>query len=164
MRKNNYTTLLLVLLFVVGFSSCSEDLADVSETIYVQVDKVKMPVYIRGNVKSKTLILIVHGGPGGSGWEYKSGEYAVLLEAKYGMAYWDQRGQGMAQGKFGDDDLTIDIMTNDLKAVILSLKHKYGVPCIIKIMRLVFTFPAPLGPTIPHRSPRSTLQFTFFNN
>lgn len=113
-------------LLILGFNSCSEDLAEVSETIYVQVDKVKMPVYIRGNVESKALILIVHGGPGGSGWEYRAGEYAETLESKYGMAYWDQRGQGMAQGKFDDGDLTIDIMTDDLKAVILALKEKYG--------------------------------------
>jgi proline iminopeptidase len=124
-RINLVLGLVLGMLFL-GLNSCSEDLAEVSETIYVQRDKVKMPVYLRGNIASNTIILIVHGGPGGSGWDYELGSYADKLEKEFGMAYWDQRGQGMAIGKFDDKDLSIDIMVEDLKAVILTLKEKYG--------------------------------------
>lgn len=126
LKVKKWGIMLLLAVSLFGISSCSEDLAEVSETIYVQRDKVKMPVYMRGNVASKVIILVVHGGPGGSGYEYRSGKYAETLESKYGMAYWDQRGQGMAQGKFGDNDLTVDIMVDDLRAVVLALKEKYG--------------------------------------
>jgi len=126
-RKNlNILLTALILGFVLTIQSCSEDLAEVSETIYVQRGKVKMPVYIRGNVESKALILVVHGGPGGNGYEYRAGKFSEILEEKYGMAYWDQRGQGMTMGKFEDSELSIDIMVADLKAVIQTLKHKYG--------------------------------------
>jgi pimeloyl-ACP methyl ester carboxylesterase len=117
---------LIVLTLFGALASCSEDLAEVSETIYVQRDKVKMPVYLRGNIESNTIILVVHGGPGGNGWEMQYGNYADQIEAKFGMAYWDQRGQGMAFGKFGDSGLSIDVMVEDLKAVILAIKSKYG--------------------------------------
>ncbi|MCF6241853.1 MAG: alpha/beta hydrolase, partial [Bacteroidales bacterium] len=119
---------LYITLFALIFFSCSkqEDLYKLNETIYVRNDGADMPVYIRGNITSKIIILIVHGGPGGNGLEYRDGFWTVDLEKKYAMAYWDQRGQGMSQGHYNQSDVTISKMVEDMDAVIKVLKAKYG--------------------------------------
>ncbi|UTW62766.1 alpha/beta fold hydrolase [bacterium SCSIO 12741] len=108
--------------------SCSKDsdLSKVDETLYVRYEGADMPVYMRGNVNSNVIVLIVHGGPGGNGLEYRTGQYSVELEEKYGIAYWDQRGQGMSHGKYKSSDLTVQAMADDMLAVVRALKSKYG--------------------------------------
>ncbi|MCF6357966.1 MAG: alpha/beta fold hydrolase, partial [Draconibacterium sp.] len=118
---------LLVLTVMILFScSKEEDLGKMNTTIYVRNDGADMPIYIRGNVNSKVIILIVHGGPGGNGLEYRDGLWTVDLEEKYAMAYWDQRGQGMSQGHYKKEDVTVARMAEDMVAVVKVLKKKFG--------------------------------------
>ncbi|MCB0481823.1 MAG: alpha/beta hydrolase [Flavobacteriales bacterium] len=121
-------TLLLIYLGSALFFSCKkdQDLSSISETIYVRNKSADMPVYMRGNMSSKVIILIVHGGPGGNGLEYRTGRFSEELEAHYAVAYWDQRGNGMSHGKFKKSEMTIDNMVHDMYAVIKVLKAKYG--------------------------------------
>lgn len=99
---------------------------NLDETVWVRHQGADMPVYVHGNIDAKVILLVVHGGPGGSGPEYRSGSYAEDLESRYAVAYWDQRGQGMSQGKYDASDLTIETMVEDLRAVILVLNKKYA--------------------------------------
>ena len=85
-----------------------------------------MPLYIRGNGTSKVFIIVLHGGPGGHGLQYSLGEYADDLEADYAMVYWDQRGQGMSHGSYDKSDITLDVIVEDLRKVILLLKGMVG--------------------------------------
>jgi pimeloyl-ACP methyl ester carboxylesterase len=121
-----YLILSMLCLTLALFGCQKTDPEGVNQTIYVDHDYAKMPVYIRGNVASGKLILLIHGGPGGSGLEYRGGTYTEMLEEEFAVAYWDQRGQGMSQGTFHTDFFTIDQMVEDMKAVILSLRAKYG--------------------------------------
>ena len=98
---------------------------NLDDTIWVRNQGADMPVYVHGNLESKVIMLVVHGGPGGNGPEYRSGSYAEDLENKYAIAYWDQRGQGMSHGKYATEEITIETMVDDLRAVILVLKEKY---------------------------------------
>ena len=117
-----------IILLTLILSSCQqkEDLAQLDVTIHVRNDGADMPVYIRGNMNSKVVLLIVHGGPGGNGLEYRDGPWTVDLESKYAVAYWDQRGQGMSQGQYDKSVVTVDQMVDDMDAVIKVLKAKYG--------------------------------------
>lgn len=125
--KKNTLSLLLSLAFAFLHLGCeSVDLEAVHETIVVNNDGAFMPAYVRGNVASKKIIVVLHGGPGGNGIEYSLGEYANQLEKTYGMVYLDQRGQGMAQGKFDATQFTIGKMSEDVYALVLALKAKYG--------------------------------------
>lgn len=110
------------------FVACKkdQDLGNINETIYVRNGGADMPVHVHGNLKSNVIVLIVHGGPGGSGLEYRGGKYAEDLEKNYAMAYWDQRGQGMSHGHFSASDITVATMVEDMNAVIKVLKAKYG--------------------------------------
>lgn len=119
-------TLLATALLV---SSCKKDpqvSENMSETFYVRVDDADMPVFVRGNGSSNVFILILHGGPGGNGLEYRGGTYSEMLESKYAMVYWDQRHQGNSHGSMPMADITVDKMVDDTYAVIKTLKARYG--------------------------------------
>lgn len=119
---------LYLILFGFVFFSCAEeqDLGNLDQTIYVRNNGADMPVYLRGNMTSKVVVLILHGGPGSNGLEYRIGNWSVEMEEKYAMAYWDQRGQGMSQGHYKKADVTIDNMVEDMDAVVSVLKAKFG--------------------------------------
>lgn len=121
--KYIYITIISLLLI-----SCKEnrDLESIEETFYVRHKGADMPVYIRGNVSSNVVILVIHGGPGGNGYEYRSGNWSADLEKDYAIAYWDQRGQGMSHGKYDKGDVTISLMVEDMNAVVNVLKAKFG--------------------------------------
>jgi pimeloyl-ACP methyl ester carboxylesterase len=118
---------LLYLLSIAFLFSCSKtDLESIYETIYVANKGADMPVYLFGNQTSKKVILVIHGGPGGNGLVYRTGRWKDNLEQNYLMAYWDQRGQGMSEGNYSNDELTVDKMAEDLYAVVKTLKFKLG--------------------------------------
>lgn len=120
--------IIIFIFFLLSLSACdkSQDPTNLNETFYVRNDGADMPVYMHGNINSKTIILIVHGGPGGSSLDYRGGMWSAELEKKYAIAYWDQRGQGMSQGQYDDSKLTVAKMAEDMDAVVSSLKAKFG--------------------------------------
>lgn len=98
----------------------------VEETFFVRTDGADMPVYVRGNTQSNKFILVIHGGPGGQSFVYQSGKFAEILEEDHALLMWDQRGQGASQGHYGEDEVNIERMRLDLKAVVLAIKERYG--------------------------------------
>ena len=118
---------LMMILFLATVFSCQKnDLNDLQDTLHVRHNNADMPAYIFGNGASKVFLIILHGGPGGSGLEYRIGKYKDALEDKYAVVYWDQRGQGMAQGTYDKEDITVANIVEDVKALALTLRHKYG--------------------------------------
>ncbi len=118
---------LFLLFFAVSFFACQKkDLSNLKDVLHVRRNNADMPAYIYGNGADKTFLVILHGGPGGSGLEYRIGEYKDRLEERYAVVYWDQRGQGMAQGHYSQDDITIAEIVEDVEALALTLRHKYG--------------------------------------
>ena len=87
-----------------------------------------MPIWVKGNTQSNTLVLILHGGPGGSSFIYNEffPEFTEPLEASYGVVYWEQRSAGSSQGNYSNSTLTIDNYVDDLEKLIVLLKDKYG--------------------------------------
>ncbi len=118
---------LVILFFAASFFSCQKnDLSNLKDVLHVRRNNADMPAYIYGNGASKVFLVILHGGPGGSGLEYRVGEYKDDLEERYAVVYWDQRGQGMAQGNYERNDITIAELVEDVEALALTLRHKYG--------------------------------------
>jgi len=83
-----------------------------------------MPVRVKGNTLSKTIILIVHGGPGDGSYDYADYKTARLRE-KYAVAFWDQRNAGSAAGNGNIDKLSLPQMINDLEVIVKVLKPRY---------------------------------------
>lgn len=121
--------ILVNLLIIIGLSNCQKEnnslIANANETIYVESESASMRVNIRGNIASKVVMLVVHGGPGGASYFYRTQAAKDKLEAKYAAAYWDQRVAGASQGN-NINTLVMEQYGKDLKKVIQTLRFKYG--------------------------------------
>ncbi|MDX1908733.1 MAG: alpha/beta hydrolase [Bacteroidia bacterium] len=111
----------------------NELVANVNETIYVQSEGASMRVNLRGNLASKVVMLVVHGGPGGASYFYRTPAVG-RLEAKYAVAYWDQRVAGASQGGSNNNTVVMAQYGEDLRKVILTLRHKYGADLQVFLM------------------------------
>lgn len=123
------TRFTFIFIFFILSQSCaweSQDPSDTFDILYLERTGALSPVYIHGNTKSDVFVIILHGGPGGNGLQYRPGVFEAELEEKYAMVYLDQRGQGMAQGHFDADGLSIDEMVEDINMLVSVLQHKHG--------------------------------------
>jgi len=120
-------TSILILSLVIFFSSCEKDdlSSTLSDVLYVKYKGAEMPSYIYGNGSEKTFLIILNGGPGGKGLEYRVGGIKDL-EDKYAIVYMDQRGSGMSSGNYSGSDVTPELMAEDVLALVKVLKYKYG--------------------------------------
>ena len=119
--------LLLACIFCALLPACgSEDVSDLHETIFVRHQGADMPAYVHGNGSEGVFLIVLHGGPGGNGLIYRSGIFTGRLEEEMAVVYFDQRGSGMAQGRYDLEDLTPEVMAEDVMALTQVLRSKYG--------------------------------------
>ena len=93
---------------------------------YFRTDGVDLPVRVEGNLDSGVVLVMLHGGPGGSAVDYNVGLDAELLEDAYAIAYYDQRGQGGTHGRFGTDSYTVQQVADDNANLVRALRARYG--------------------------------------
>lgn len=96
------------------------------DTFYLRQEDVSMRVLVRGNTASKTFMVVVHGGPGSSGYIYNTPKMAEIIQTQYAVVFYDQRDAGASQGN--DNAAEFDLMQygKDLKELISVLKYRYG--------------------------------------
>ncbi|MCL5127794.1 alpha/beta fold hydrolase [Algibacter sp. L4_22] len=125
---NNYSKIVLLVVALVMIFSCSKDqnINNLDETIFVRHKDADMPAYIHGNASEKIFLIILHGGPGGNGLGYRANTIKSDIEKECAVVYFDQRGSGMAQGSYSKNGISIDIMAQDVLALVKVIKHKYG--------------------------------------
>lgn len=107
---------------------CAEEVElrdNTEEVFYVRNEGADIPAFVYGNTNSKTFLIVMHGGPGGSGLEYRDTKMEEI-EAQYAVVYTDQRGQGNSHGHYTTDEVNIAQMVDDLKGLINTLKYRYG--------------------------------------
>ena len=130
MKNIGFTTLktILIISIVLSFFSCSndDDLSNLSDTIIVRHKNADMPAYIHGNGSEKVFLILLHGGPGDPGLGYRVTTIKSKIEKACAVVYFDQRGSGMSQGNYSENGISIDIMAEDVLALVKVLKHKYG--------------------------------------
>jgi pimeloyl-ACP methyl ester carboxylesterase len=85
----------------------------IEEAGFVLIGGIEQWVTIRGDDRSKPVLLHVHGGPG-IAFSAFSGDF-VSYEAEFTVVQWDQRGAGCTFGRYGQDtsDLTLDRLARD---------------------------------------------------
>ncbi|MFZ1751669.1 MAG: alpha/beta fold hydrolase [Saprospiraceae bacterium] len=93
---------------------------------FLKNDEAEMPVWVEGNTASKTFVIFLHGGPGGSSIGYNELNVFSVLEEKYGLVYWDQRCAGASQGNCNSGSLTVESYVKDVDKLISVLKFRYG--------------------------------------
>ena len=124
MKKIIYFFIFTAALFL--FSGCEkEDLYDLNDVFYVRYKNADMPAYIYGNGASKVFVIVLHGGPGGKGLDYRPGALSEL-ESDYAIVYFDQRNSGMSSGSYSSKELTVERMAEDILALVKVIKYKYG--------------------------------------
>lgn len=116
----------LLLILLVGCKK--EGTGRIEDNFYLKNEGAEMPVFVRGNGSATKILVIIHGGPGGSSLNhyYQVPHFAEEMEKKYLLVYWEQRGSGISSGKLGEGDFTLDKMTEDLDKLLHVIAHKYG--------------------------------------
>ena len=79
-----------------------------------------------GMLLKKIFLIILHGGPGGYGLQYRVNTIKSEIEKNNAVVYFDQRGSGNSQGGYSKSDVTVDLMAEDVLALVKVLKAKYG--------------------------------------
>jgi pimeloyl-ACP methyl ester carboxylesterase len=120
---NKYLIISLLSLFL---TACGGSVVRDGEVIYVRNQGADLPAYVYGNTASKTFMVLLHGGPGGNGLEYRGGTYVEDIEKEIAVVYWDQRGQGNSRGNGAKVDLNMDLLMDDLDHLVNVLKQHYG--------------------------------------
>jgi pimeloyl-ACP methyl ester carboxylesterase len=120
---------IIILTLAIGiFTSCQkEDFTRsgmANDHFFLQNNNQNMPVLVAGNLDSKKMILVIHGGPGGNSFLYREKYVRNNVEPEFAMVYWDQRFAGMTQGNGGS--INVNTFRDDLKKLIQLLKAEYG--------------------------------------
>lgn len=127
-RRVTHSYLGLYLIITLALSSCLNDQAPeggiVHDFFFLRNEGQDMPVTVAGNVESGKMLLIIHGGPGGNGIEYRDEYVSSSVENQLAVVYWDQRYAGNSQGNGGS--IRIEDFADDIKKVIQLLRHRYG--------------------------------------
>ena len=125
MKNLLYTVFASLCLLLLTACNDENELLKKGEMLFLKHKGASMPLLVRGNFNSDVILLMVHGGAGGSSGSHIE-DFNEMIEPEYMVAYWDQRHAGSSQGNFDKEDLTIDLMAEDMQMVINLLKHKYG--------------------------------------
>ncbi|MCB0843956.1 MAG: alpha/beta hydrolase [Bacteroidetes bacterium] len=148
MNKPNISLSLIILSLgiLLSLSSCQKTSSfTLSETVYVRHQGADMPAYIHGNSEDKVFIIVLHGA-GSFGLAFRDGAFTSELEKRYAVVYWDQRGQSMAQGHYSKPEDVVELMAEDVMALVAVLKHKYGED--IKLFLMGHSWGGALGTTV----------------
>lgn len=130
-----YRKILALSLFIITIASCTQENTETYERFFFRTsDGADLAVEVDGNRNSEVFILLLHGGPGGSGFEYNIGEYSEKLESDYAVVYLDQRGQGASQGSYSSEQVTLQRFADDIYDLTLFLKQKYGQDISVFVM------------------------------
>jgi pimeloyl-ACP methyl ester carboxylesterase len=97
-----------------------------NDTFYIRHEDASMHVLVRGNTFSKQFLVIVHGGPGTSGYLYQTQKIEEIVEKDIAVVYYDQRNAGASQGNADSDLFTLPTYADDLHELISVLKYRYG--------------------------------------
>lgn len=106
-------------------AGCSKAEYRLDEVIHVRHQGADMPAYVHGNAEANVFIVVLHGA-GSYGLAFRDGAFTEVLEENYVVVYWDQRGQGMSQGRYRQSDDLVSLMATDVTALAEVLREKYG--------------------------------------
>lgn len=115
---------LSLVLALVSLGACSS-LQTEGDFMFLRTAGAELPIWVRGNTDSKTLVVWLSGGPG-SPVNLVRGPATDEMEKHFGMVYWDQRGAGSAQGNPSPDTFTMAQFVDDTRKVIALVRERYG--------------------------------------
>ncbi|MFO0631831.1 MAG: alpha/beta fold hydrolase [Nannocystaceae bacterium] len=120
---NTFAASLALSLLAVSAAACSPYQTE-GEFMFLRQDDAELPIWVRGNLDSGTIVIWLSPGPGDP-IEALRGEGTDLLEQHVGVVYWDQRGCGTAQGNPAPESFTVDQFVADTDAVVELVRQRY---------------------------------------
>jgi pimeloyl-ACP methyl ester carboxylesterase len=117
-----------IFLFFLVLSSPAESQRPVDTSEILSINGIKQYIHIKGKNDSYPIILILHGGPGGSLMQ-KTDKIFSRLQNHFLVVQWDQRETGeTAKLNKTKEPLTLGMFYNDTHDLIDSLLKKYRRP------------------------------------
>jgi len=117
--------IIITLFFIYPLYSCYKNRNPNDDFFYLQNKNVYLPVWVKGNLNSSQILLVIHGGPGGNDNIYMNLSSFQQLEKNYTIVYYDQRASGASQSS-----AVINYSANDhiqdLEKLVYLIKEKYG--------------------------------------
>ena len=117
--------IIIIFISVYILTGCESESVLWDDHFFVENKDAIMPVLVRGNPESGSIVLFLHGGPGGSASQAAFLPAFKDLENQYVMAYWDQRASGLSQGNPDESTYTVEQFTEDLDVVVAALQDRY---------------------------------------
>lgn len=108
---------------LIGLFACTKPTQPVSDDLRLRHKGADMPIWVRGNLESRKIVLYLHGGPGECAMCLR--DYFAAVEEKVAVAYWDQRIAGSASGNADPATLNYPQFAEDLRMAVLLLKQQY---------------------------------------
>ncbi|MDE7334585.1 MAG: alpha/beta hydrolase [Lachnospiraceae bacterium] len=97
----------------------------IQEAKYITIGEIKQYIQIRGQSISNPFIIMLHGGPGNN-MAYYSYRWQTLLEHKYTIVHWDQRGCGNTYySNKNAQKPTLELLLTDLEALVTYICAEY---------------------------------------
>lgn len=125
MKKSHLVSIAVITLLFLGCGKDPFTTKGIAEDFFfLKSGNQHMPVTVAGNVDSRKFVVIIHGGPGGNGLDYRDKQAKALAEKEFAVVYWDQRFAGNSQGNGGNTDILE--FRADIKKLLLILRSKYG--------------------------------------
>lgn len=113
-------TLILFLFFTISYSIAQNKF--INEERFISIGGIEQWITIKGDDKTKPVILFIHGGPGSTMSQYAGNIYSTW-EKDFVLVNWDQRGAGKTYGRnapaevnedyYVENPLTVERMTKD---------------------------------------------------
>lgn len=101
---------------------------DVKHFYYVEPETKNLPVFIRGNLAPKKILLYVQGGGAENGVDFGRSDYPrwkSSLETKFAVAYFDQRGLNRRVKNIDTPCINNTQVLKDIISIAKSLQEKY---------------------------------------
>lgn len=113
---------------VLGLAGCAAQPGWVDDRFFIRVDDADLYVHAVGEGSSNKFVLLLHDEPAEGAGGYELSPAAPLLHDEMVMIYLDQRGAGASQTRTAPSDITLDLLTKDIVAVIDVLEPMYLEP------------------------------------
>lgn len=125
--------LVLALIRPTWTSAIKSNKNSINELKKIEINGAKHTLMIRGADKNNPIIIYVHGGPGCPEIPYVK-KYQDILEKKFTIVHYDQRGSGKSYEFFKDySNLSIDILVDDLLSITDYIRSTYKANKIILV-------------------------------
>jgi pimeloyl-ACP methyl ester carboxylesterase len=116
--------------FLVACTQEQQNLDSLNDHWYLTHKGANLPVQVEGNLSSGVAVVVLHGGPGGDATTYNelTRTFSDSLEKEFAMVYYDQRGAGVASGKYSSLEFNVNQHVDDLRVLLNAIMLRYGKP------------------------------------